>query len=143
MPLVWNWNWMFQLLLLNDFLANNIEEQFVFRDFNMLPRHSRGTLLINFPCIIEPGNGTRGNRGGGGELRGPLRWGEDCAHAPGVGYTVEWMSFIPSGAVHIVSAAWRGHHPLSGIVYFLDRDLAVMYGCGFARYASHTRPSVR
>lgn len=36
-----------------------------------------------------------------------------------------------------------GTPPLSGIVYFLDRDLAVMYGCGFARYASHTRPSVR
>lgn len=36
-----------------------------------------------------------------------------------------------------------GTPPLSGIVYFLDRDLAVMYGCGFARYALviHARPS--
>nr|KAF7438213.1 hypothetical protein H0235_000604 [Vespula pensylvanica] len=37
----------------------------------------------------------------------------------------------------------RNTTPVSGIVYFLDRDLAVMYGCGFARYASHIRPSVR
>lgn len=30
----------------------------------MLSRHSRGTLLINFPCVIEPGNRTREGTGG-------------------------------------------------------------------------------
>lgn len=40
-------------------------------------------------------------------------------------------------------AAMTGAPSLSAIVYFLDRDLAVMYGCGFARYTSHIRPSIR
>ena len=40
-------------------------------------------------------------------------------------------------------AAMTAPPSLSAIVYFLDRDLAVMYGCGFARYTSHIRPSIR
>lgn len=115
-----------------------LKSKFALRDFHVTSRPGN-----TFDQFSVRRTGKRDVRRNGGRRHTNRRSGGSCAHARGVGYIVEWMSFIPSGAVHIVSAVWRGHHPLSGIVYFLDRDLAVMYGCGFARYASHTRPSVR
>lgn len=63
------------------------------------------------------------------EQRGSVTSWSDC-HL----YRAMWYTLL---------AAMTGALSLSGIVYFLDRDLAVMYGCGFACYTSHIRPSIR